>query len=337
MSEDLIYAMSTRGIITIDEFNSLFRMVYAPGISDKQDSIDVDIRWQMVRLLDSLGYCEFDFDNRKVYMCEPALVLSPAFGLPKAILVGARTPPLMKKIKEVVKTYKEKIILHYIPQSTADFSMPALFCIEAIDIASINELAVKCGLSIDVDKPAAWGLANFSASFDDLKKSMQFSPFVERNWKRRVFNVDKLVFSSQGHALQNSIMLIEYKNPIDQQSKHLLRDNDSAAEVNRDWGRYMALSYSQKQVILYNEKMQKLIIPVTVPLPCILARAVALCAGLVPKITIVSSQIGDIPPKHPVYVHSGVPKIIAELISNKLGQKIYYSNFDFDEEGALYD
>jgi len=337
MSDDLIYAMSTRGIIPIDEFNSLFRMVYAPGISDERDSIDIDIRRQVVRLLDSLGYCEFDFDGRRVYMCEPALVLLPTFGLPKAVLIGARTPLLIKKIKEIVKTHKDKMMLHIVSQSTADFSMPPLIYIEAIDKDSIKEVADKCGLSIDLDKPAAWALANFSGSLDDLKKSIQFIPFAEMNWKRRAFNIDKLVFSSQEPASHGSLLLIEYKNPINQQSRHVLLANDSAAEVDRDWGRYIVLSNSQKHVIVYNEKMQKLIIPVTVPLPCILARAVALCTGHVPKITTVSSKIGDIPPNHPVYVYSGVPKIMAELISNKLEQKLYYSSFEYDQKGVLYD
>jgi len=337
MSEDLIFAMSALGNITIDEFNSLFRMVYAPGISDKRDSIDFDIRRQVVRLLDSLGYCEFDFDARRVYMCEPALVLLPAFGLPKAVLVGARTPLLIKKIKEIAKTHKDKMMLHFIPQSTADFSMPTLIYIEAIDKDVIKEVAAKCGLSIDLDKPAAWTLANFSGSLNDLKKSIQFAPFVEMNWKRRIFNIDKLVFSSQEAAPDHSLLLIEYKNPISQQSRHVLLANDSAAEVDRDWGRYIVLSNSQKQVIIYNEKIQKLIIPITVPLPCILARAVALCTGLVPKITTVSTKIGDIPPNHPVYVYSGVARIIAELISNKLEQKLYNSSFEYDEKEVLYD
>lgn len=337
MSEDLVYAMSTRGSITVDEFNSLFRMVSAGGISEEEDSINIDIRRQVIRLLDSLGFCEFDFDARKVFMCAPAFVLLPGYGLPKAILVGARTPLLIKKIKEIVKEHKEKIILHFMPQSTSKFSMPALVYIEAIDVDSIKEVAAKCSLNVDVDKPAAWELANFSVSFEALKKSLQFSPFVERNWKKRIFNIDRLVFSSQEPASQSAVSLIEYQNPVNKQNRHIFRDNASATEVSRDWGRYIVLHDSQKQVILYNETMQKLIVPVTVPLPCILARAVALSTGLIPKITTVFSKIADIPAHHPVYIYSGVPKVVAELITNKLGQKIFYSSFDFDEKGVLYD
>ncbi|MFB0562928.1 MAG: hypothetical protein ACETWM_17155 [Candidatus Lokiarchaeia archaeon] len=337
MFEDLIYAMSARGDITIDEFNSLFRTVYAPGISDRQDSIDIDIRRQVIRLLDSIGYCEFDFDSKRVYMYEPALVLLPTFGLPKAVLVGARTPLLIKKIKETVKAYKDRMVLYFVPQSTADFSMPALICLEAIDRQSIKEVADKCGLSKDLDKPAAWGLASFSGSLQDLKKSLQFAPFVEWDWKKRVFDINRLVFSAQDTSSNDSLSLIEYRNPITQQCRHVLRTNGSAAEVDRDWGRYMVLSSSQKQVIVFNEKIQKLVYPVTVPLPCMLARAVTLCTGLVPKITTATSKIGDIPRNHPVYVHSGVPKIIAELISNKLEQKLYNSDFDYNIRGALYD
>jgi hypothetical protein len=337
MSEELVYAMSTRGVILIDEFNSLFRMIYSPGISDKQESIDIDIRRQVIRLLDSLGFCEFDFETRRVYMCEPSLVLLPAFGLPKAILAGARTPLLVKKLKDSVKQRKDKMALHCMPQSTVNFSMPSLICIEALDVGLIREVASECGVSADLDKPAAWALANLSVSLEALKQSINFVPFAGLNWKRRTFDVDKLTFSSKGPAGQHSTLLIEYQNPLDRQNRHILRESDRAAEVNRDWGRYMVLSQEDKQVVLYNGKMQKLIVPVTVPLPCLLARAVTLCTGVPPKITTVSAKIGDIPPNHPVYVYSGVPQIIAKLITDKLGQQIIYSSFDFDEDGVLYD
>jgi len=337
MFDDLIYAMSARGVISLDEFNSIFRTVYAPGISDKENSIDIDIRRQVIRLFDSLGYCEFNFDTRRVYMCEPSFVLLPTFGLPKAVLAGARTPLLIKKIKDEVKCDKDKMELHFVTQNTADFNMPALIYLEAIEKALIKNISERCGISYDLDKPAAWALANFCGSVEERKKSIHFAPFVELDWKRRAFTISKLVFSSREPVSQDSLFLLEYKNPITQQRRHLLLDGDSAAEVDRDWGRYMVLSSSQSQVIIYNERIQKLAVPVTVPLPCLLARAISMCTGLVPKITTVESRVADIPSNHPVYVYSGVPKVIAELISRKLGQKLFNSNFEYNEKGALND
>jgi hypothetical protein len=337
MSEDLIYAMSTRGSVTFEEFNLLFRMVYAPGLADRKDSMDIDIRRQLIRLLDSLGYCEFDFGARRVYMCEPSFVLLPSYGLPKAVFTGARTPQLIKKIKENVRPSKDKMMIHYVSQNTFEFAMPALVYIEAVNIEAIKNLADKCSIAADLDQPAAWSLASFSVSSDEILKTANLRPFAGLNWKRRVFCADRLVFSGQESNPQESMTLVEYKNPISQQSKHMLMINDSAAEIDRDWGRYIALSNKKKQIILYNEKLQKLIVPVTVPMPRLLARSVALCTGLAPKITTILAKIGDIPPNHPVYVYSGVPGIVAEFLARKLGQDIYYSGFDFNDKGAIDD
>lgn len=337
MSEDLIYAMSTRGSVTLEEFNSLFRMVYAPGLADHKDSLDIDIRRQFVRLLDSLGYCEFDFIARHVYMCEPAFVLLPSYGLPKALLAGARTPLLIKRIKERVRNNKDKMMIHYVSQNTFEFAMPTIVYIEAMDVDSIKGLAEECGIAADMDRPVAWSLASFSASLDEVMKTANFRPFAEMSWRQRFFCIDKLAFSSQKSNSQESMRLVEYKNPINQQSRHFLINNESAAEVDRDWGRFIVLSNNEKQVILYNEKLQKLISPVTVPMPRLLSRAVALCTGLAPKITTILSRIGDIPSNHPVYVYRGVPKIVAELLARKLGQNIYYSGFDFNDKGAIDD
>jgi len=337
MSEELIYAMSTRGSVTFEEFNSLFRMVYAPGLADQKDSMDIDIRRQFIRLLDSLGYCEFDFAARRVYMCDPAFVLLPSYGLPKAVFAGARTPLLIKKIKEYVRNNKDKIMIHYVSQNTFEFAMPTMVYIEAVGVDNIKELAENCGISADLDQPAAWSLASYSASLDEVVMTANFRPFAGLDWRRRFFSIDRLTFSSQESNPRGSMTLVEYKNPINQQSKHLILKNESAAEVDRDWGRYIALSNNKKQVILYNEKLQKLIAPVTVPMPRLLSRAVVLCTGLAPKIITIFSRIGDIPPNHPVYTYPGVPKIVAELLARKLGQNIYYSGLDFNDKGAIDD
>src|SRR3990167_292176 len=103
MSEQLIYAMSTRTELRIEQFNDIFKKVSLPGELDKDETIDFDVRRHVIRALDALGYCEFDFDDRMVYMCPPAFVLLPTHGLPKAVLTGARSPRLMALLKEAVK------------------------------------------------------------------------------------------------------------------------------------------------------------------------------------------------------------------------------------------
>ena len=68
MSDQLIYAMSTKTSFSLERFNDIFRKVYLPGHL-QDDELDYDMRRQVIRLLDSLGYCEFDFGRRTVHMC----------------------------------------------------------------------------------------------------------------------------------------------------------------------------------------------------------------------------------------------------------------------------
>ena len=100
MSEQLIYALSTLGELGLAKFNDIFKRLYLP--EDDKD-YDYNMRHQTIRYLESLGYCEFDYDQRRVFMCPPALVLLPSFGLPKALLTGARTPKFIASIKKSVK------------------------------------------------------------------------------------------------------------------------------------------------------------------------------------------------------------------------------------------
>lgn len=336
MSDTLIYAMSTRGSMKLEQFNELFRRVYFPSLEQVEESVEVDVRRQIVRILDSLGYCEFDFDGRVVYMCKPSFVLLPVFGLPKATLVGARSPALIQKLKASVKSRRNKAVLKYLHHSGVNTAIPAALSIEAIDIETIQEIARDVRISCETSWPAAWALANISASLDNIKETLIFESRAEPNWKRRVFSKERLVFSGFGSDNPASF-LAEYKDPVSQQLHHWLWNDGAAAPVGRDWGRYVVLAEAGLNILLYNEKLQKLAVPVTVPLPCILARVVALCTGTAPLLaTTCPKRIGAVPPEHSVQVYSGITQVIAKLVASKLCQKLIYTRFEIGKGRVLY-
>lgn len=336
MSDTLIYAMSTRGNMKLEQFNELFRRVSFPSLGQGEEFVEIDVRRHIVRILDSLGYCEFDFDGRVVYMCKPCLVLLPVFGLPKAALVGARTPALVQKFKAAVKKRRDKAVLKYTHHSGANIAIPTPLCFEAIDIDTIHEIAREIHISCETSWPAAWALANISASLDNIKESLNFERRAEPNWKRRVFSKERLVFSGFGGDDSTNIFA-EYKDPISQQLHHWLWNDGTAAMVRRDWGRYIFLAEASLNVLLYDEKLYKLAVPVTVPLPCLLARSLALCTCTVPLLTTTcSKRIGAVPPEHPVHVYSGITPVIAKLVVGKLCQKLLNTRFKIDKRGVLY-
>lgn len=336
MSNTLIYAMSTISSLKLERFNELFRHVYLPSSSESDEQIDVDARWQAVRLLESLGYCEFDFKKRTVYMCKPALVLLPDFGLPKALLVGARTPRLVDDIKKAVHGRRKKTILEHFTHSGNNRVIPSAICIQATDKTIIQEIAEQAGIACDVTAPTAWRLAGMSATLDEIKDAMNFDERAEPGWNKRTFIKECLMFSSIS-VDETGKRLTEYRHPVTNQLHHWIWNGSTAAEIGRDWGRYTLLANIGSNILMFDEQQFELAVPVTVPLPCLLARAAALCSGIPPYPAVsCREKIGGIPPGHPYQVYSGVPPKIAGMISSKLNQILLYANFAVGKKGVLY-
>jgi len=335
MSVELIYAMSTREKITLPQFSEYFKTV----IVDESSKIneDVNLKHQMIRVLDSLGYCEFDFNNNVVYMCPPTLILLPIYGLPKALLVGARTPSFIKKLKESVKKRTQKALLTSYDQSYINFKIPPAIYIEATCMDVLHSIAGDINSKFYSETPAAWTLAKFSESISDIKNNLLFEKRSEPNWKHQVFNPLFLKFVYSQESNRDNFSLVQYRNPINQQLLHLLWDGQKAAESERDWGRYIVLSKMDINVLLYDKQKYQLAVPMTIPLPNLLARALALCTGLVPiSASVVSEDFDHIPSNHPFQIYKGVTPEIASLVAKKIGQKIIETTFEFDSEEILH-
>lgn len=336
MSNTLIYAISTIGSLKLEHFNELFRHVYLPVSGESDEQIDVNARQQAVRVLDSLGYCEFDFDNRTVYMCKPALVLLPDFGLPKALLVGARTPRLVNDINKAVRDRRKKTVLKHVTHSGENAAIPSAIYIHATDKSLIQDIAEQAGIANDVTSPAAWKMAGMSATLDEIQDAIKFDERAEPGWNKRTFIQERLMFSSFS-AEEESRRLTEYRHPVTKQLHHWIWNDSTAAEISRDWGRYILLANADCNILMYDKQHFKLAVPVTVPLPCLLARAAALCSGIPPYSAVSGDEkIGGIPPCYPYQVYKGVPPKIARTIAGKLNQKILNVNLEMNKKGVLH-
>ncbi|NTU49387.1 MAG: hypothetical protein HGA87_00575 [Desulfobulbaceae bacterium] len=314
MSEHLVYAMSTLGETSIVKFNDIFKRL-SPAVDERDH--DYNVRFQTVRYLDALGYCEFDYDGRRVFMCPPALVLLPSFGLPRALLTGARTPGLVEKIKASVKNRKNNAVFQRFKQKNPDLDLPDVTVIEATDLEVLKAIALENGTCLNSDRPAAWDLATHSASVDSIESGLHFESKTEINWARRDFNIQRLAFSQSNEA--SAYRLSEYINPDNQQRKHWIWNGAMAAEVARDWGRYIALKQADKKILIYDEETQELLVPLRVPLPCLLARSATLCSGMAPVIQ-KNAACKEVPDDCSMQIYSDVPSEIAAIILAKTGQ-----------------
>jgi hypothetical protein len=319
MSKQLIYALSSLGEVPLSDYNEFFKTLYLPECDFPEDETEINYRGQIGRILESLGFVEFDFNKRKVFVCPPALVMLPSNGLPKAILTGARTPTLLKKIKKAIDKNKYNIRIYKLDQSKKGFSLPEVIFIEAANIQSLKDIAQESEIFLDSEIPACWKMANSSVSINNIESELVFIPREDINWKKKFFNTKQLKFSYQNDNTEG-YRLVEYTNPLTQQKMHWIWNGKQASEIMRDWGRYLILKHSEKNVIIYDEEKEYLGVPMTIPLPRLLARAAALSSGKAPFIIRLNCT-GTLLNELDFYIYTGIPKAITNVICEKLGQK----------------
>jgi len=330
--DQLLHTISTLGRISLDKFYSAYDEIQTFEQEKTGNGLrNRNIKRTAIRLLDSLGHCEFDFEKRLVYACPPALVSLPSSGLPNAVLTGARTPSLINEIVEFIKNKKDSMSYRNVKQETKRYLLPSTIFIDAVDQSLLESLAESANIEHKLDVPAAWSFANFSAAIEDVKKSLIFEGIEDLTWSSKTFSQDEFCFSkhNNSHPPQG---LVCYTNPYNQQPYHLIWDEGLASKVDRYWGRYIILAKNNVCVLLYDSRHNLLAVPSGVPLPRILGKAVILCSGLAPEsIELSEASTKDLPRGLAMDVYRAVPPSIARLISEKLSQDLILCNISLDE------
>jgi hypothetical protein len=91
----------------------------------------------------------------------------------------------------------------------------------------------------------------------------------------------------------------------------------------------MVLAEARKSVFFYDKQAYRLAVPTTVPLPRLLARAVALCTGIAPVETPLIDEV--LKKRIPCHVYSAVIPAIADILSAKLRQKLRHQKIPLPE------
>lgn len=321
--------------MSLDEFKNIFSTIYPSQLEQYIEPPDLNNEQHItIRMLDSLGHCEFDFESRKVYVCPPLLVTIPFIGLPKVILTGARDSNLVDTLRQGVKNVGGSARLIKLQQKGYPLLPEAIF-IQSVNFEAIKEIADFSKILFQ-QSVAAWAIINYSSGIADVMDTSVFDkyrPLV--NWKRRVFSTKYLRFISQSEE-QNAVQLVEYTNSVTQQKQHWFWKCGRAARVDRDFGRYLALAHDGVNILVFDNLTYRLAVPEFVPLPRLFARALALCSGFAPIRAIVSSDNKfGLPPKLPVSVYRKVPIEVSKILSSKLSQKLSVQKIAINAKGEI--
>jgi len=329
MSDRLLYTLSTRGSIRLEIFHALLEDAAVGQAVPRDGQPNFDLRRRMARLLDALGHCEFDYEQRHVWACPPSLILLPAAGLFQAVLSGARTPSLLRNIKNAVQQRKNEAVYRVTKQKFGQISLPAAIAISATSIASLREIATVSKLHWIADEAGAFRLGAFSASLEQIASSLTFSEKEDINWPRRTFSTEQLTFTKDDTP--SEIKLVSYTSPIDHQLQHWLWEGARAALVDREWGRFLILNHKGMQVMLYDARRQRICVPSSISLPPLFSRALTLCSGHAPAPFRLSVDHLGLSSDLQFHVYAGVPAHIADLVANKLGQTLMNARCEDDE------
>lgn len=334
--ELLLQTISTRSRMGLDYFNDAFNtLIQLQEISNREEDLNY-LRRKTIRFLDSLGHCEFDFDRRQVFACPSVLVTLPTYGLPVAVLTGARSTTIVQKIKGFAKSNRDSISYSIEPQRSEHPLLPSALYIEAVNYDYLREAAQTAQIGHHLNQPAAWTLVNFSAGLGDIRNNLSHENRADLNWdKKRTFSIESLKFSWI-YNTENLQGFVEYTNPVNQRRLHWIWEGNQTSEVDRDWGRYLILAAEGVDVLLYDDKRYLLAVPATVPLPRFLARAATLCSGLAPESAKIGKDaIGGLPAGHTVDIYTAVPSSIALMISEKLSQNIIHHDIVIENSGVI--
>jgi hypothetical protein len=307
--EKLMHLISVQGQLGIARFHDYFEQLYTEsfGLSEEDRYF---ARFQTIRFLESLGHCEYDYANRRIYACKPVITLQSKWGLPQAILSGARSPALISSLREFAAKNRDKLVLKDISQPYYPV-LPNAIILKAVSLEVLKQAASNLGIDFELEHETSSLLLDFSLNVQQIYEELKFDETTELNWRKLVFSTESLSFSTAATS-KNEPILAEYTNRITRQKLHLLWVNGKAARVERDWGRFVTLFLKNKNILLYNKKRFQLLVPKNIPLPALVARAVTLKSGIVPVEKIMGQK--------KYWMFGGIDPDYAMQVAQKLGQ-----------------
>ena len=328
-SDRLLYVLSAKQEMSWTAFKSAFGSLYTSiaNVSDLEKQNIKNKRLEVVRSLESLGHCDFDFIGNRVYVAPPALVRLPCAGFPQAVLAGARSPQTLEQIKDICNSLGNHIKVESQPDDILSL-IPRRITVQVEDIEELRKIADSLKIHFK-ENPAAWEILNFSSSLQDYLATCKWSRDTELNWQRQTFNTNSLQFDSPQDT-ETNIRLSQYKNPKrNTQNYYFWRDGQST-EIDRDWGRYAVLSAKHINILVYDKRKFMMVVPIGAKLPFLLERALTLCSGwYVPEYRERIDFLAKLLPKVKGFsLFQAIPPQIAEMAAAKLSQTLIIQSLD---------
>jgi hypothetical protein len=307
----LLFAVSAQREMAWPVFAAAVDAVFVP---DERVGADMrHARAAVAALGDELAHWDVTQTDQgtRLYIAPPVLALLPCPGLPRAVLCGSRSPDTFPAVAAAARRLGDVEVRRAGQLALHPFA-PTRVEVVAKTADGIAALAATTKIRFE-PVPPAWVLAAASCCVDDYLETLEWSPAAELNWRRRDFDTERLRFVQAGSGPASAgLRLCAYEHPSGWAWQDRLWRGTQSAKVDRNWGRYAVLAESQARLPRYDRHTGMVTVPRQVPLPKLLARALALSSGKPP-----AYAPGDGLGYHQF---SDVPADIFATIAAKLGQ-----------------
>ena len=305
----LLYAASAARNLTWVRFKRMVDTTCAPD--GKLITEMKYVRTEAVDVGSLLGHWEIVGTSmaRRIVVAPPTLARLPWPGLPRSVLCGSRSPDTIAEVRHLCDSVAGL--------SLSISGQPHPYAPLRIEISTESEeqmVAMGRELSVGYSPtPAAWSIARASGSIERYLKTLVWKERANLNWDRREFDPELLRFRSFVDCTDLSRpRLITYSHPSGWDWRHWLWNDGASADVDRSWGRYCVLSSVGTAVLHYDHRAGLATVPRQVPLPKLLARALALSSGKAPSL-VPNRGVG-------LRAYHSVPHRVFEIVATKLDQ-----------------
>ena len=318
--DQLLHVASARCEIPWNRFKDLFDSFAARAALSTPNSAAA--RFSLARVCAGLGHWDVAARPEGLgLIVAPSVLVRLPSNVTAAVLAGARSLQAISRMRGPASRFGVEVKIDEQGSELAAL-IPCRVTVQAKDVEHLEQFAACVGLEFQ-RAPAAWLLGHFSADLDAVAAALSWERVPELNWQLDDFDTGVGYFRRR-HGNRPESCLTRYRDPVRRVFRYHLWNGDVRAEVQADWGRYLALRGAGKSVLYYDRNSGLCAVPRTVPLPSLLARAMTLCSGYAPR----APRLSPASDGFSLDAFQSVPKAVVELVAKKLKQDICSCRLD---------
>lgn len=313
-ADQLLYVLTAKREISWSVYKNALDEIFRTSQTFRRDV--TFLRSRILRLFDAFGFCDLTFNDGagRVFVSPATLVRLP-LQRSSALLVGARGPTTFKDLSDAANGNAELSV--HLDETDESSFLPSRLTIDSPDLESL----VKFGSNLKIPfepEPACWRLSQFSADIESYQTTLQWTDGPDLNWKSWHFDPEHVEFREKVEPTL-PLRLVRYLHPVKNVPRYRLWKNNSYAEIDLDWGRYIVLRECGFNVLYYDPHQHRLAVPRNASLPRLLQRALGLSSGLMPLTYRLREGVGS---RKAWDLFQLVPMQVAETVCRKVGQSL---------------